>query len=133
MVAVGACLWLFYWRRNPPRYEVPAAHRPTDRRLFWIAAVGAGSANLLNNLPSYVAGESVVPVANHDQLIGLLIGTNVGPLVVPWASLATMIWAERCRAGGLKVDWKRHMAASAVAALVALVAAVGALLLTRSH
>jgi arsenical pump membrane protein len=220
LVAVGACLWLFYWRRNPPRYQVPPAHQAADRRLFWIAAVGvggfivcilvgitiavaslaaaglllaafllwnrgalswsllpwrllvfvtglflvvdtislhglstimsaligaspgahgviraaavgAGSSNLLNNLPSYVAGESVVPVANHDQLIGLLLGTNVGPLVVPWASLATMIWAERCRAAGLRIDWKRYMPASAIAALATLVAAVGALLLTR--
>jgi arsenical pump membrane protein len=70
-------------------------------------------------------------VANHDQLIGLLIGTNVGPLVVPWASLATMIWAERCRAAGLRIDWKRYMPASAVVAVLTLAAAVGALLLTR--
>jgi arsenical pump membrane protein len=38
---------------------------------------------VLNNLPVYKAGEDVVPDGNHDQLLGLLIGTNVGPLVTP--------------------------------------------------
>ncbi|MDI1463087.1 ArsB/NhaD family transporter [Catellatospora sp. KI3] len=219
LLSIGLCLWLFYWRKNPPRYDVPAPHRPADPRLFRIAAVcvagfivciltgvtieiasiagavvllaafllwrradlswsllpwrllvfvtglflvvdtisrhglstvmsaligtdpgtegviraasvGAGSANLLNNLPSYVAGESVIPVANHDQLIGLLIGTNVGPLIVPWASLATMIWAERCAANGLRIQWRPFILASTVAAILTLVASVGGLLLT---
>jgi len=93
------------------------------------AAVGAGLANVLNNLPSYVAGEAAVPVANHEQLIGLLIGTNVGPLVVPWASLATLLWAQRCRAAGLRIDWRRYVLTSLVAVLLTLTASVGALVL----
>jgi arsenical pump membrane protein len=95
------------------------------------ASVGAVSSNVLNNLPTYAAGEAVIPVGNHDQLIGLLIGTNVGPLVIPWASLATMLWAERCRSAGVPIAWPRFLATSAVTALVALVASVAALLVTR--
>jgi Na+/H+ antiporter NhaD and related arsenite permeases len=218
VVAVGVCLWVFYWRHLPPRYEIPPPHRPRDRRLYWMAAgsvatfiagilagasvaivsvataavllgaflvwgrselrwkllpwrllvfvtglflvvetvrhhgldsvmamligidpgpegivraaaVGAGLANVLNNLPSYVAGEAAVPVANHEQLIGLLIGTNVGPLVVPWASLATLLWAQRCRAAGLRIDWRRYVLTSLVAVLLTLTASVGALVL----
>ena len=33
------------------------------------AATGAGLSNLLNNLPSYVAGEAVIPVGNHTQCL----------------------------------------------------------------
>lgn len=42
-------------------------------------------------------------MGNHSQLLALLIGTNVGPLVTPWASLATLLWYERCRSAGLRV------------------------------
>ena len=44
--------------------------------VYRAAAAGAGLSNVLNNLPAYVAGEAVVPAANHDQLLGLLIGVK---------------------------------------------------------
>ena len=68
------------------------------------AFVAAGGANLVNNLPAYLAVERVVP---HDQLLALLLGVNLGPLVLPWGSIATLLWAERCRARGLHVGWVR--------------------------
>jgi hypothetical protein len=58
-------------------------------------------------------------VANHDQLIG----TNVGPLVVPWAVSGhhDLRRARRARrAAGLRIDWKRYMPASAVVAVLTL-------------
>ncbi len=93
------------------------------------AATGGVLSNVLNNLPVYVAGEAVVPVANHDQLLGLLIGTNVGPLITPWASLATLLWAERCRSAGVAISWARFVLTGAVTAVLVLAASVGALLL----
>jgi arsenical pump membrane protein len=35
--------------------------------------------------------------------MALLIGVNVGPLVTPWGSLATLLWAQRCRARGVRI------------------------------
>jgi arsenical pump membrane protein len=217
LLVVAACLWLFYWRRNPRRYTPPAPFRPRDRRLLRVAAVACGVfilgilvgvsiywmapicaavlviafmvwdrprlgwhllpwrllvfvtglflvvdtvgrhglsswmtaligtdpgasgivraaatggvlSNVLNNLPVYVAGEAVVPVANHDQLLGLLIGTNVGPLITPWASLATLLWAERCRSAGVAISWGRFVLTGAITAVLVLAASVGALL-----
>jgi arsenical pump membrane protein len=93
------------------------------------AATGGVLSNVLNNLPVYVAGEAVVPVANHDQLLGLLIGTNVGPLITPWASLATLIWAERCRSAGVEIRWGKFIATGAITATLTLAASVGALLI----
>jgi hypothetical protein len=95
------------------------------------AAVGTGLSNTLNNLPAYVAGEAVIPVANHHQLIGLLIGTNVGPVITPWASLATLIWAEHCRHAGVTIHWRRFMATGALTAAGALAAAVAVLIAMR--
>lgn len=98
---------------------------------FRAAAVGAGLSNLLNNLPTYLAGEAVVPVSNHIQLLGLLIGTNVGPIITPWASLATLLWYERCRVQRVRVPLRAFMLAGAGLAITGTAASVGALLLTR--
>ncbi|HEY0699383.1 MAG TPA: ArsB/NhaD family transporter, partial [Micromonospora sp.] len=93
------------------------------------AATGAVSANLINNLPAYLAGERVIPVGHTDQLLGLLIGTNAGSLVLPWGSLATLLWWERCRAAGVRIRWSHFLVTSAGTAVVTVAAAVAALLL----
>jgi arsenical pump membrane protein len=87
------------------------------------AGVGAGLSNALNNLPVYLAGEAAVPVANKDQLLALLIGTNAGPVVTPWASLATLLWFERCRWHGTRIPLKRFMGTGLVLAVTATLAA----------
>ncbi|MHB8339765.1 MAG: SLC13 family permease [Mycobacteriales bacterium] len=68
------------------------------------AGVGAAASNAVNNLPAYLAIERAVPLGHHDQLFGLLLGTNAGPLVLLYGSLATLLWRERCRARGLEVS-----------------------------
>lgn len=95
------------------------------------AATGAGLSNAVNNLPAYVAGEAVIPVSNHEQLLALLIGTNVGPIVTPWASLATLLWYERCRSYDAVVPLRTFMLTGAVLALCCLAATVSALLLSQ--
>ncbi len=67
-----------------------------------VAAVAAAGANLVNNLPAYLALERTVPRSN---LLGLLAGINIGPLVLIWGSLATLLWRERCRARGVHVSF----------------------------
>ncbi|WP_209513816.1 SLC13 family permease [Streptomyces syringium] len=99
--------------------------------LFRAGAVGGGMSNVLNNLPVYLAAESAVPVGNHDQLLALLIGTNVGPVVTPWASLATLLWFERCHAQGVRVSLKVFLGTGAVLAACAVLASVAALAATR--
>lgn len=98
--------------------------------MFRASAVGAGLSNLLNNLPVYLAGEAAVPAGNHHQLLALLIGTNIGALVTPWASLATLLWYERCRAAGLRVPLRGVAATSAVLAVGGVLLATSALALT---
>jgi arsenical pump membrane protein len=85
------------------------------------AFVAAGGANLVNNLPAYLAMERVVP---HDQLMALLVGVNAGPLILPWGSLATLLWAERCRARGVHVGWLRFGLAGLVLVPLLLVTTV---------
>jgi arsenical pump membrane protein len=94
------------------------------------AGTGAGLSNLVNNLPAYAAGESVIAVQNHTQLLALLIGTNIGPIITPWASLATLLWFEHCQHADVKVPLGRFMLAGATLAVTALAATIAVLLLT---
>jgi arsenical pump membrane protein len=96
--------------------------------VYRAALTGAGLANLVNNLPAYVAGEAVVPLANHTQLLGLLIGVNVGPLITPWASLATLLWYERCVTSGVTVPLRRFTLTSAGVAVAGIGLSVAALI-----
>ena len=97
--------------------------------MYRAAAAGAALSNLLNNLPAYAAGEAVISTGHHDVLLALLIGTNVGPVVTPWASLATLLWYERCRIDGILISWRRFVGTGAVTALACLGTATGALVL----
>jgi arsenical pump membrane protein len=94
------------------------------------AATGAGLSNLVNNLPSYVAGEAVIRHGHHEQLLALLIGTNVGPVITPWASLATLLWYERCRSYDAAVPVRKFVLTGAGLAVCALAATVAVLLVT---
>ncbi|MFE7800276.1 SLC13 family permease [Nocardia sp. NPDC057440] len=94
------------------------------------AGAGAALSNVANNLPAYTAGETVVPDANRNQLLALLIGTNIAPLVTPWASLATLLCLEFCRTHEVRVPMPRFILTGLALALTATTAAVAALLLT---
>ena len=95
--------------------------------LFQLAGVGAAGANLANNLPAYLALE---PVADSPlRLIALLIGVNAGPLITPWASLATLLWHDRLRSMDVGIRWSRYMVIGAIVAPLTVGAATAALIL----
>ncbi|MEU0556016.1 SLC13 family permease [Dactylosporangium maewongense] len=95
---------------------------------FRSAATGMGLANVVNNLPAYIAGERGIEAGHRTQLLALLVGVNVGPLAVPWASLATLLWWERCRAAGLRVPPLRFLLTGAAVAVAGTGLATAALL-----
>ena len=72
-------------------------------------------ANIFNNLPAYLAFESV---HKTSDLYYLLIGTNFGSIALPWGSLATLLWAQRCKASGVEVPWAKVISFSTVCASV---------------
>jgi arsenical pump membrane protein len=91
-----------------------------DLRLTGTAAL---SANLVNNLPAYLAMEPVADNTGH-RLMLLLIGVNCGCLLTLWGSLATLLWRDRCRAAGIRVRWTRFLAYGAVLVPVVLFTSV---------
>jgi arsenical pump membrane protein len=92
------------------------------------AAVGAAASNAVNNLPAYLA---LARVAHGQlQLFGVLLGTNVGPLITVYGSLATLLWRERCAARGLRIGAGQFARLGALLVPALVVATWGALVLT---
>jgi arsenical pump membrane protein len=96
---------------------------PGASGVFRAAGTGAVLSNLVNNLGGYVAGEASVPLGHHAQLLGLLAGSNAGPLVTPWASLAVILWYERCRMAGIRISWRMFALTGLVTAIASTAAA----------
>ena len=98
--------------------------------LFRMAGTGALGSNLVNNLPAYVALE---PVASNspERLLALLIGTNLGPLITIWGSLATLLWRERCRSRAVEIKASRFALAGLLGVPLLLFSTTSALWLTR--
>lgn len=93
--------------------------------LLQLAGLGAGAANAVNNLPAYLALE---PVGDSPvRLAALLIGVNLGPLVTPWASLATLLWHERLRTLNVEIRWGGFALAGLAAVVLTVPLAVLAL------
>jgi arsenical pump membrane protein len=94
-----------------------------------LATSGALGANAVDNLPAYLALE---PVAGSSpaRLVALLLGVNCGPLLTLWASLATLLWRERCQAAGVEVSALRFLGRGLVVVPLLLVTTTAALSLT---
>lgn len=97
--------------------------------LLRLAGTAAAAANGVDNLPAYLALE---PVAADTpvRMAALLIGVNLGPLITVWASLATLLWRERCGAAGVPVSARRFAARGVLLVPLLLVTTTAALALT---
>lgn len=91
-----------------------------------VAAAGAVTANAVNNIPAYLLLEPAA--VDAASAIALLVGVNAGSVVTPWASLATLLWADQLRRTGADVPWGRFIAWGAVLAPVAVAVATVTLL-----
>ena len=96
--------------------------------LLRLAGSGLVGANAADNLPAYLALE---PVAGSPaRIAALLIGVNAGPLITPWASLATLLWHSRLTALGVELRWRRYVLLGAIAAPLTVAAATAVLALS---
>lgn len=97
--------------------------------LLRLSLTGLVGANAIDNLPAYLALE---PVADSPvRLAALLIGVNAGPLITPWASLATLLWHQRLTSFDVEIRWSRYMLLGLLVAPVTVVLATLALAFLR--
>jgi arsenical pump membrane protein len=100
---------------------------PAD--LMRLAGTGLVGSNLVNNLPAYLALEPVA--GSPERLIAVLIGVNVGPLITPWASLATLLWHNRLTRMNVLITWRGYALFGLLLAPAAVVLSVLALIVAQ--
>ena len=81
----------------------PAGGVPNLLAALRSAGTGVLAGNTVNNLPGYLAAEPAVTDSSPLRLLALVIGTNGGPVITIWGSLATLLWRERCAARAVVV------------------------------
>jgi arsenical pump membrane protein len=94
--------------------------------LFGLGFGSALATNLVDNLPAFFA---LLPVAaDHPaRLVAVLVGTNVAPIVTMWASLANILWRQRCARAGLEISRLGFAVRGAILAPVVTAACLAAL------
>ncbi|MFJ6679408.1 SLC13 family permease [Microbacterium sp. NPDC091382] len=95
--------------------------------LFRVSGTALVAANGLDNLPAYLLLEPTADTS--ERLAALLIGVNAGPLITPWASLATLLWHQRLVAADVHLPWRRFISWGLIAAPLVVAAATLPLLL----
>ncbi|MGO4435889.1 SLC13 family permease [Paenarthrobacter sp. RAF9] len=89
--------------------------------LLRLAMTGALGSNVVNNLPAYLLAEPLA--GTPERMAALLVGVNAGPLVAPWASLATLLWHDRLVRMNVLVKWKGYALLGLIVAPLTIVAA----------
>ncbi|WP_426003121.1 SLC13 family permease [Paenarthrobacter sp. NyZ202] len=98
--------------------------------LLRLALTGALGANVVNNLPAYLLAE---PLAESPlRMAALLVGVNAGPLVAPWASLATLLWHDRLKRMNVLIAWKGYAVFGLIVAPPTILTAIACLSLAAA-
>lgn len=103
-----------------------------DLRALLLMAFGTAiGANLVNNIPMIGAAigllATATPAAREPLAFATLLGTNLGPTVTPFGSLATMLWLTIVRRRGETLSTLDYMKVGAITAPTTLLAATLAL------
>ncbi|MET3903610.1 SLC13 family permease [Paenarthrobacter sp. 4246] len=93
--------------------------------LLRLAMTGALGSNVVNNLPAYLVAEPLA--GSPERMAALLVGVNAGPLITPWASLATLLWHDRLMRMNVLITWKGYAVSGLIVAPLTILAAVAAL------
>ncbi|MDN6172002.1 MAG: SLC13 family permease [Yaniella sp.] len=91
----------------------------TPMGLLQLAGAGALTANLINNIPAFLALEPALTTSN--DYLAMLIGTNTGPIITPWASLATLLWYDQLQRAGVQIRWRTFIALGLILAPLAVI------------
>jgi arsenical pump membrane protein len=103
----------------------------SPERIFAAAGATAFASNIMNNLPAALIARSVLlrSHAHMGTVLAALVGADVGPMVTPFGSLATMLVLAFARRDGVEVHTGRLLllglwAAPVIVALTALALAL---------
>ncbi len=112
-----------------PLHSLVGGTSPAD--LARTTAVGSAGSDAVNNLPALLITLPGVSDGRSWSVWALLVGTNVGALLVPSGSLAVLLWLSTLRRLGLPVGQRDWFPVALRVALPGLVASLAALLALR--
>jgi arsenical pump membrane protein len=112
-------------------------HLPVDRLiggtsvadLARTAGVAAAGANVVNNLPALLVALPVTGRGVTPSLWAVLLGVNMGPVLVVTGSLASLLWLDALHRLGVPVRARDFSRIGAQVGLPAALAGVGTALL----
>ena len=88
-------------------------------------AAGAIGSNVINNVPMTILARSVLetlPVGERATAAwAVLVGTNIGPALTTYGSLATMLWLTLVRRNGIDVTTADYLRVSLITVPIVLV------------
>ena len=70
--------------------------------------------NVMNNLPSVMLGTLIITDMGMDvhmlqvSYISIIIGSDIGALLSPMGTLATLLWMFVLRRNGIQISWSRY-------------------------
>lgn len=77
--------------------------------------------NIFNNHPALMVGTITLTNMGLDPLtlkisyLASVIGSDIGSLLLPIGTLATLMWLHIVRKGGVKIGWGQYLKVTAVA------------------
>ncbi|HEV7523936.1 MAG TPA: SLC13 family permease [Acidimicrobiia bacterium] len=88
-------------------------------------AAAAASANVLNNLPAVLVG--LTHVSTPERAWPLLLGMNIGPVLVLTGSLAGLLWQASARQAGVDIAARTYSRVGLMVGIPSMLAAVAVL------
>jgi len=92
---------------------------PISANYFTASLVSGGlltlMSNLFNNLPSVMIGTFTLTEMGLDlhtlqiSYLANIIGSDIGSLITPMGTLASLIWMFLVRKNGIKISWAKYM------------------------
>jgi arsenical pump membrane protein len=89
-------------------------------------------ANAVNNLPALLLAMPAVASGPPDQIWALLVGVNIGPVLLVSGSLSGLLWLDTARRLEVAVDARTYTRAGLRVGLPALAAAAATVVLTNA-
>lgn len=99
----GATAWF-------PLLIEPAANKNEMIGIFGSGLLFALLASVINNLPAVLISSLAIEQVNGPDYLPFasLLGTSIGAKLTPIGSLATLLWIQLVRQGGITITWREY-------------------------
>lgn len=83
--------------------------------IFWTGSVLSAFSNVFNNHPALMIGTMVLTNAGLNDMmlktayLASIIGSDIGSLILPIGTLATLIWMHILKENGVKISWAKYV------------------------